>query len=360
MNYDIDFMLVGEKSKGGDAIALRFGDFSLGREGYTVVIIDGGTNESGEKLVEHVQKFYKTDTADIVVSTHPDADHSSGLSIVMEKMNVGELWMHSPWKNSSSAKKIIEKSTASAGRLQKSWEHVYELEEIANRKNIPILEPFTNGDASHSNIMILGPSFEYYEELAEQFDESIATKIGRLAKQITREHLVNFVRETWNNELLLEPIEGTSPQNNSSVILLLHEGDVPIALFTADAGVPALENALDHYELEFESSLADIRFVQVPHHGSKRNVGPATLNRMIGAPLQEDEGHRDITGFVSAPKKSDKHPSKRVINAFTRRGVNVISTSESECNIWYHSGYGGWREEYNPIEALPFYSEVEE
>jgi hypothetical protein len=54
MEIEIDFLAVGDASKSGDAIAVRFGNLVGKREEQTVITIDGGTIESGEDLVEHV------------------------------------------------------------------------------------------------------------------------------------------------------------------------------------------------------------------------------------------------------------------------------------------------------------------
>ncbi|MBF4307570.1 MBL fold metallo-hydrolase, partial [Vibrio anguillarum] len=42
MGYEIDFLGVGEESKSGDAIALRYGNLHGHRDEQTVVVIDGG------------------------------------------------------------------------------------------------------------------------------------------------------------------------------------------------------------------------------------------------------------------------------------------------------------------------------
>lgn len=87
MGYEVDFLPVGNGQKSGDAIAARWGI-----EGnYKVIVIDGGTKESGQLLVDHIKKYYKTDHVDYVVNTHPDMDHASGLSIVLEQLSVGEI-----------------------------------------------------------------------------------------------------------------------------------------------------------------------------------------------------------------------------------------------------------------------------
>src|SRR5665213_1547706 len=97
MGIEIDFLPVGEKSSGGDAIALRYGDLHGSREAQTVVVIDGGYRDSGEALVDHITTHYNTDYVDFVISTHPDRDHISGLEVVLEQLRVGRLLMHLPW-----------------------------------------------------------------------------------------------------------------------------------------------------------------------------------------------------------------------------------------------------------------------
>ena len=99
MSYEIDFLAVGEESKSGDAIALRFGDFSNIEGDQKVVVIDGGFSDSGEKLLDSIKKHYGADKIDLVVSTHPDADHIGGLHYILDNAEVKELWMHKPWEH---------------------------------------------------------------------------------------------------------------------------------------------------------------------------------------------------------------------------------------------------------------------
>ena len=63
-------------------------------------------------------------------------------------------------------------------------------------------------------------------------------------------------------------------------------------------------------------------FVHVPHHGSKHNMGPTMLNALVGQKLSAQQIQISI---VSAPQKGDlKHPSRKVVNAFKRRGIQVL------------------------------------
>src|SRR2546422_6088647 len=100
MAYEIDFLPVGDGERGGDPIALRVWNQS-NPAGQQVVVIDGGTKESGALLVSHIKKFYGTDVVDLVVCTHSDSDHACGLMEVLENLTVRNLTMHLPWKHAA-------------------------------------------------------------------------------------------------------------------------------------------------------------------------------------------------------------------------------------------------------------------
>jgi beta-lactamase superfamily II metal-dependent hydrolase len=168
---------------------------------------------------------------------------------------------------------------------------------------------------------------------------------------------VKRIAESWGFETLTDDGE-TSPINNTSAILLFEyteNGSTHRNLFTGDAGVPALDHAIDRLGATGIDP-SEIDRVQVPHHGSRRNVSPTLLNRLLGNIRQEGETVR--RGFVSAAKEGEpKHPSKKVLNAFRRRGIDVYSTQGS--NLWCYQNAPD-RENYSPSSPFPLYSEVEE
>ncbi|MHC4343053.1 MAG: MBL fold metallo-hydrolase, partial [Planctomycetota bacterium] len=95
MGIEIDFLAVGENSKSGDAIALRFGDLHNGDPSSHVVgVIDGGYQQPGKELVAHIRRYYQRNDVDFVLSTHPDSDHTNGLMVLLDEMPVGTLLMH--------------------------------------------------------------------------------------------------------------------------------------------------------------------------------------------------------------------------------------------------------------------------
>jgi len=357
MGVEVDFLPAGNGEKSGDAIALRFGDLYGEREQQKVVVIDGGFQDTGEQLVEHIRKYYKTERVDLAISTHPDGDHVSGLKVVLEEMSVSTLWMHLPWQHSKEIKKsftdgrVTNKSIQE--KLRKSLEQAGDLERLARERGVEIVEPF-EGLTAFGRLRVLGPSKEYYEELLTCFKEmpheqekSFLGKVGTFASEMVKKIAESFDYETLDDE------GETSPQNNTSVVLIADMEEERL-LLTADVGIPALTNAADYAEVIY-GGFPRLNFIQVPHHGSRRNVGPTILNRIIGSNLSEE---KIMTAFVSASKNGvPKHPAKKVMNAFRRRGAHVYATKGQAIR---HIRNAPDREGWSKIEALPFYNEVDE
>lgn len=363
LGYEVDFLPVGEEQS-GDAITLRFGNVFGERNEQVVVVIDGGFADTGKQVVEHLRKYYKTDRVDLVVSTHPDADHAAGLETVLKECQVGSLWMHQPWNHTDDIAKMFKdgRITDNSVReaLRKSLDEARALERIAQARRIPIVEPFTGIRDTSQAIVVLGPSKPFYESLLPGFrgaPEPVAQPTGLFTKALrSAEEVIKRIAENWNIETLDDTGE-TSAENNSSTILLVAIGNQCL-LFTADAGIPALTQAVDLL-VNAKIDFSKLSFIQVPHHGSKRNVGPTILNRLLGPKLSQESNLR--TAFVSVAKpEGEKHPSKKVLNAFRRRGAPVVATGGgSKCNYLNAPGWPA-RDGWIAAEALPFYGQVEE
>ena len=355
--YEIDFIPVGEGERNGDAIAMR-----ITENGETeIYVIDGGTKASGEALVQHVRDYYGTDRVDYLISTHPDMDHISGLKVVLEELEVGELWMHKPWDH---APKIINDildgritQHSLSERIKKSVRLATEVEEIAKKKQqkkkIKICEPF-QGAKIGSYFYVLSPSKEWYIELLKNFDKMPPTKSTLIPEcQSFASSIDDTAYEDWYNETLKEDGE-TSARNESSVVLLGILPDDFGVLLTGDAGRQALTKAYE-YAWHCDYDLQQCRFVQMPHHGSRRNVSPEVLDMLLG-PILPVGSTATKTSFVNTSKGAPDHPKKSVVNAFIRRGVKVIATQGgARC---YHSGYPpryGW----GPVQPLSLSHKVE-
>lgn len=361
MGYEVDFLAVGEESKSGDAIAIRFGNLKGNRSEQTVVIIDGGYKQSGNNLVSHIKEHYSTDIVDLVILTHPDSDHTSGLQVVLDELTVKKLWMHKPWEHNDGKAiefqdgRITDKSIGD--RLKASLEAAYVLHNIAVKKSIPIEEPFTGKIDSTGCIKVIGPTKEYYNELllgftgmpelkTESFEQSFLAK--------AKETVLSWIPDSWNIDLIVDDGETTSPQNHSSVIIQMVIDDKRL-LFTGDAGRESLDKAADY--IGHIDYLEDLKFIQIPHHGSFRNIGPTVLNKLVGE--KRPTGHEPhFTAFCSSAKNgSPKHPSKKVINSFTRRGAKVLITAGTgKCLPNDAPDRLGW----TSVIHEPFHEKVEE
>ncbi len=361
MAFEVDFLPVGDGERSGDAIALRFGNLQNPSE-QTVVVIDGGSKESGAALVEHIKNYYHTDSVNVVICTHSDSDHASGLTEVVENLSVGKLFMHLPWNHAGNIDDLFKDPKISTDslkrRFKKSLENAHELEALAKKKGIPIYEPFSNTVKSNDDFSLLGPNSKFYEELLLSFRAAPAPAVETpfLQKVVTAgKEAIKWVAENWGIETLSEPdVNASSAENNSSVILLFKHGGSQF-LFTSDAGVPALTEAAD-CAAKLGIDLRTVGALQVPHHGSKHNVGPSILDRILGPKRQQEEFSK--TAIVSASKEGEpKHPSKRVVNAFMRRGAKVYPTQGKPiCHFSNDAPARNW----NNATALPFYNQVEE
>lgn len=364
MGYELDFLAVGNGESSGDAIAFRFGNLFGKRSEQGVVVVDGGYQESGAQMVAHVKKHFNTDTVDVVVSSHPDNDHSSGLSIVLDELKVGQLWMHRPWNHTDDIARMFTSGRVTDASvketLRRSLESARDLETIAKRKGIPIVEPFTGVSAFGTALQVVGPTSTYYESLLPGFrctpEAAPSASLAALRRFLEGvSDVVASVAEEWHIETLGDDGE-TSAENNSSTILLLRPETDHHILLTADAGIPALTQAADILDIvAFDYNT--IKVIQVPHHGSRRNVGPTILDRLLGKKQGTDAKLRNA--YVSASKDgAPKHPAKKVCNAFRRRGAYVYGTMHG-----YPIGYSkdaparaGW----SALDPLPFYSVVED
>ncbi|WP_299328656.1 MBL fold metallo-hydrolase [uncultured Helicobacter sp.] len=372
MNYEIDFLPVGNGNNSGDAIALRWWQGDWGRNKQKVMIIDGGTKESGGALVKHIQKYYKTDCVDYVVNTHPDKDHASGLTEILENLKVKELWIHRPWcyidqiikfiDNPSNNFKRDKRTTTDSMRErfeQKYYQYARKLETIATQKEIEIKEPYEG--CQIGVFQVLSPNKDWH--LYDLIPNSNKTKEISIedSKQTSilesmREVCIN-VAENMNIETLKEynKEKGKTSEENESSVILYANLDGRGILLTGDAGNEALQNA-HNYALSQNINISkSLSFIQIPHHGSRRNVSPSILNKFIGN--KNTNKKNSIVAFVSAGKDDDRHPRRVVINAFIRRGCKVIATQGSTKR--HRNGNVPQREGWITAEPLPFYDKVE-
>jgi len=122
VNFEIEFHPVGDGSKAGDAITVRYGTPGS----YKVIVIDGGTDDSGARIVQHVKSVYGPHTiVSDVINTHPDLDHAGGLREVLRELPVERLWVHGLWYHAAAITDLFEDSRWTADGLARKIKGEY-------------------------------------------------------------------------------------------------------------------------------------------------------------------------------------------------------------------------------------------
>jgi beta-lactamase superfamily II metal-dependent hydrolase len=358
MDFEIEFLPVGDASKAGDAIVARYG--ANGQ--YAVTVIDGGTEDSGAKIVEHIKGVYGNNTVvDHVICTHPDTDHASGLRNVLEALPVNNLWLHGLWHHSAQILPFFEDKRWTQQGLETAIRTEYaiieELIDLASAQNTPVYEPFAGQQIGP--FTVLSPTEWAYLRLVPQFRKTPAPDVDALKAEnmwvgeprvpsvlgSLLEKAISWIPEFWEYELLKEGAI-TAAENETSTVLYGRFGATSV-LLTADAGVNGLSWSCD-FAQKNGMDLSTLDMVQVPHHGSRSNVTPSVLDRLLGQKLPRGSAEKR-QAIVSCPKDDENHPRKMVMNAFLRRGAGVRKTQGA--NLRFHSGTMPQRAE---THAVPF------
>jgi beta-lactamase superfamily II metal-dependent hydrolase len=333
--YELDVLNVG-KEKDGDAITARFTRPDTGTMAH--IVVDAGWQDDGDKVVAMLQR-YEAPSVDVAILTHPDGDHIGGMGKIFDDFHVENL--------------LINRLDLRGGADLPAAKAIKELVEKAEDGGSTILEPRPGLAFANGALTILGPSTDYYDELVqEQLEEA------GLAEKAVSLGIREAVRTLTDRVLSYLPVEvpfndgpGATARNNSSVITLL-QVDGERILLTADAGVSAIERALDYAGSVGLDAELPTR-VQIPHHGSRRNGSSAMLNRLLG-PMK---GERQGTAFVSVVSKTDpKHPAGRIVNAFKRRGYPYFWTAGN--SLCWHSPDAPKRDDYSPAVEGPVLAEL--
>ncbi len=334
--YEIDFIPVGDGDRSGLAIAMRFTRADTG--GLAHVVIDGGFQDDGADLVDLIQTHYGTSQVDAVILTHPDGDHIGGLGTVIRELDVQYLFAHRPSQHGGA-------SLRASGAVE-------DLVNVAAANGTEVHEPFSGLNLFDGGLIIAGPDRDYYGWLIqEQLKEEGAKAAAAAGPSRLTEALQKMSAQVMGALPVEVPFDdggGTNPRNNSSAIVNVRTGDDRRLVFTGDAGVPAFNEALDYLD-NWGRTDRYPDFVQIPHHGSRKNASSELLDRMLGPKGGAQEGSAFISISAEAAK-DPRYPSPRVCNAYRRRGYGVYATAGIALRHGHEAPY---RHGYGPVEPLP-------
>lgn len=332
--YQIRFFNVGTESKGGDAILIEVFDEN---DNSHIAIIDGGYSEDGQRIVDYLVERYGEDKkviVDVVFNTHPDLDHISGLKTILEsdKLEVANLVFNRPWRDAGLKKEWFADGRITKDslidRIRDSFSMADDLENIAFRKGVKIYKAVPGLTVWNKTIQVLGPSKELYKKMLLISDKTPDSFLSKYNKPYQH---VDLSEEDYNpvSGKVIEWIddEQTSEINQTSMIIALELGKLKV-LFTGDAGKEAINSALDFWE-KSGNKASDFTIVQLPHHGSRKNIDPEIISRM--------NARRYI---ISCPPKGigEGHPSRRLINKILELDADAEIYKTAGCNFVFHEG----------------------
>jgi beta-lactamase superfamily II metal-dependent hydrolase len=348
--YEIDFLAVGNSN--GDAICMQYNVAGS----VLVHVVDGAYTETGTKIVGHIREHYGADyVINHMVLSHADDDHATGLVEVMKNMKVQNLWMNRPWLYAAETLHHFHGRYTLDGLVKKMRElHPYlvELEQLAAGQGTAIRDIFQG--AQIGSFTVLAPSRERYVRLIPDLEKtpdrkSVTASVGGYMLEAMRQ-VRDKLFESWDIETLSNNPDPTSASNETSVVQL-GELDGHRILLTADIGPAGLKEAADYAALLGKLQIPHL--VQVPHHGSRRNVTPNILDRWLGKKV--GNGVSVGTAVCSVGDAKDEYPRGQVSNAFLRRGYPVFVTRGRD--LIHHSGSNrGWP----AASPVPLQNEVED
>jgi len=279
-----------------------------------VIAIDAGTDSVSERIINHIVQNHGG-SVDLVISTHPDIDHIGGLPNMVEKLNVTHLLINDP-RSFVSAEKILSLAKSSFGieeyhTFKSAFDRIDALTQLAKSEGVKVHSIFASPVAVYDwggwSIYVVGPSENLFKDLWLSDDT-----VRQWFNSDSTEAILGLEKD--KKSLIDDPSVDTKPVNNSSVMVLI-EGYGRKYLFTGDAGKRAIREAATFKDL------SKLTWLDVPHHGSRRNVDTEIINYF--APEK---------AYISSPgisKSNGKHPRKAVIRALQNTGTSVYSTCKN-------------------------------
>ena len=336
--FEIDMLDV----NAADAFLIHaFTKESNGMELEYVVLVDAGNEGDGEKIINHIQKYYTQQYIDLVIITHCDSDHYGGMQYLIEKNNenkdfrINKVWVHDPYDHVDvDDVKYIRKEETLRDRLNAAYAFSdgSNLLDLLDESNIEREEVFSGDDYASLNIKVLGPDEDYYESLIPDFRVDLDFKEEQPEDEY--KGLVCFAQtEDQFLSKALEDAEDDNSKVNQSSIIFAFCPKGQVFLFTGDAGRDALGRVINAY-----NGLKNIKWLKVPHHGSKHNLNNSIISRL-----------NPQISYIST-EKYKKYANICTVNALKKVG-NVYSTHKERSNLWFHEGTDE-RDDYSTAESL--------
>jgi len=258
----VHFIDVGQ----GDAIAIKF---SNGKS----MLIDSGTESYRHKLTNYLDNMIvENDTIDYVVLTHPDSDHSSNMSYIIDKYKIEKFYRP------------------------------------------PVYETFENKKPSISSNL-------YKELILKLNDKGINTTINNSSNVLD----IGNAKITWlcpTNYM----IDNYTDTNNISPVIIVEENDTKLML-TGDIDSDIEESLINLY-----GENLDIDILKLAHHGSKYSTSDdfleyTTPKKIVVSVGENTYGHPANDTIERILEYDEENNTNLYANFYSTKEVgNVIIT----------------------------------
>ncbi len=241
------------------------GDAILITSGFTQVLVDGGPNNQVLQCLSNNMPFWDKQI-ELVVNTHPEADHFSGLKSVIERYTV---------------KQFVSNNLANSS---KSFQ---EFRQLVLEKEIPVYTPKVGDEIKIGglNFKVLWPQDQPKEFLVWQKDTSDI--LGKISTNQTK-------------------------FNDYSVVLLFQFNNFK-ALLTGDIDEKIEKKIIDQNKID------NLDILKVAHHGSKYSTSEDFLKAI-----------QPKTAIISVGKNPWGHPTKEVLERLKKYNVDIFRTDEQK------------------------------
>ena len=328
MDFLIDFIHVGN----GDAIIIWARGWGYADH---VFFLDGGNVGNGEKIVDHYNQWIEPHLQHKAVvgfiNSHPHEDHIDGLLEVITALT-GQISFgiyNDPVECITEEhkqriyKSYIEDGDADIDHLYKTFEQIEKLNEYCQAHDVQRYNAYAEDiNFFDGAFKLLSPTKDFYVNLVQHFTDVDFLKKVDFAHHVGTE--VNPVVEAVRPCEIVDASNDTSPENLSSTIIQLTGSQFQKVLLTADTGVETFNY------IEEDWDLSNIQLMQLPHHGSRRNISSSWIKKF------------SPSMFIASAAGDSKHPRRAVINCITRNvaGCRVYSTHTDRQCLSYCTNYG--------------------
>ncbi len=236
------------------------------------ILIDGGPDNKVLDCLSKYMPFWDREI-EVLILTHPQADHFTGLIGVIEHYKVGKIFANS-----------LDSGSQSYGLL-KNQVPAYGIEVVNPSAGMSVRSQKIQLD-------ILHPSEEF------------------LTTNLSSNSLI--VQEFNSQSGVLGASDSKNDPNEFSIVTLLSFGSFRF-LFTGDAGSRILDSLASTL---MENGNNPINYIKISHHGSKSALSEKLYTLIDGIAV------------ISVGKNSYGHPNEEVIKSLGDRAIRVLRTDQ--------------------------------